>query len=181
MSRRHNFRPSRPVPRELELGNIHPEPAPDEEQLLWAHIDNLCQLDELADVVEPAIKTVFEESQRKDAHATRVLKIFVWPVALLSAAGFLGFVAFAATLGGPVERNVVLAVCVSVASLIQNLLSYYATGWAPHVASQKANKAQDAYSVIQERYVRKYLLVLVLVVAVSLCECLSLCIYSVAA
>jgi hypothetical protein len=108
---------------DLELDGLRPEAAPDEEQLLWAHIDSLCQLDENADVVEPALRDVLEEAQRKDVHATRVLKLFVWPVALLSAAAFLGFVTFAVVVGGPIERNVVIAVCASLATLIQNMLS----------------------------------------------------------
>jgi hypothetical protein len=94
-------------------------------RVLWSHLQRLADEEAGPDLERELFGSV-RRARWHDQHATRVLQLFVFPVAALSFAAFCAFIG----------QLWLAALMAAIFSLIQNMLSYYATGWAPHVASQ---------------------------------------------
>ncbi len=117
---------------------------------MWDELLFLSELEEnsTSSPFRPEEQRIMDVAQRADSHATHVLMAFVWPVALLSFGAFFAFI----SLETLAATTATIATCVSVVTVTAQLLSYYATGWAPHIASQRANAAQDTTGAVTQRF-----------------------------
>ena len=117
---------------------------------MWDELVFLSELDEesASSPFRPEEQRILDIASRADTHATHVLIAFVWPVALLSFGAFFSFI----TLSSQLATTATVATTVSVVTVAAQMMSYYATGWAPHMASQRANAAQDMHALLTQRF-----------------------------
>ncbi len=101
---------------------------------LWDDLKRLASLTPGDLLFLPHEQACFDLAARTDEQATQLLRYLWVPVAALCAGSW--FAALAVPVG-------IQSLLVFVCAVLSALISYYATGWLPHIASQRANRAQD--------------------------------------